>query len=221
MVEVSMEDEYMIEEIVQEAIAASPADGNSTGRFTIESVSLPPGIIQVQTEGTARKRRQLAQRQRELSSYVGTKPVLVVRVTDVNGLSPTGDAHTMSDKFFGTYGDPETMVTQFDSCSYGAFKIVTKQYPQMSAPGVLDVSIPVSLTNSGKDVIRKAIHNAVEPSLDLVPLRVHLHMFCMSLKNAMSIVDGQRMPMSIHGYQSIIPSTSCIPPWHFTRWVII
>jgi hypothetical protein len=94
-----------------------------------------------------------------LSSYVGTKPVLVVRVTDVNGLSPTGDADTMSDKFFGTYGDPETMVTQFDSCSYGAFKIVTKQYPQMSAPGVLDVSIPVSLTNSGKDVIRKAIHN--------------------------------------------------------------
>lgn len=164
MVEISMEDEYMVEEIVQEAIAASPADVNSTGRFTIESVSLPPGIIQVQTEGTARKRRQLAQRQRELSSYVGTKPVLVVRVTDVNGLAPVGDAHTMSDKFFGTYGDPETMVTQFKSCSYGAFKVVTKQYPQMSAPGVLDVSIPVSLQNT-RDVIRKAIHSAVEAKL--------------------------------------------------------
>ena len=168
VVDIAMMEEDMVQDVVQEVIASSEnSDGSGSSRF-IESVSLPPGSIQLQTEGTARKRRQLReqqQKQREMASYTGTKPVLVVRVTDVNGLAPTGDAHFMSDKFFGTYGDTETMVSQFASCSYGAYQIVLQQYPQMSAPGVLDVWIPISIQNSARDAIRKAVHSAVSAKL--------------------------------------------------------
>lgn len=163
VVQVAMMEEDVAQEAVQEVIASSSVDGSSGSGF-IESVSLPPGSIQLQTEGTARRRRQLKQR-RELASYTGTKPVLAVRVTDVNGLAPQGDANFMSDKFFGTYGDAETMVSQFASCSYDAFQIVTKQYPQLSAPGVLDVQISISLQNSSRDAIRKAVHSAVAAKL--------------------------------------------------------
>ncbi len=163
VVQVATMDEDVAQEVVQEVIASSSVDGSSGSRF-VESVSLPPGSIQLQTEGTARRRRQLQQR-RKLAKYTGTKPVLAVRVTDVNGLAPPGDAHFMSDKFFGTYGDTETMVSQFASCSYDAFKIVTLQYPQLSAPGVLDVQISISLKDSTRDAIRKAVHSAVAAKL--------------------------------------------------------
>lgn len=136
----------------------------------IESVVLPPGEILIHTDPIVldehKGRRHLR--------YSGTKPMLVVRVIDANGVAPMGgDASYISNKFFGTLGDPETMLSQFGSCSYGKFNVVyDQQYgenegyikSQLSAPGVLEVQIPITMYNTKND-IRKATMLAVEAKI--------------------------------------------------------
>jgi len=125
---------------------------------TVEmSVSLPPGSIKFQTD----PHRRLQHEQRSLASYTGTKSVLIVRVNDVNDESVPESAQTISDKFFGTNGDVETMQSQFASCSYNNFNIVNNDYgdniygqdhdqivSKLSAPGVLEIDIPISMDNT-------------------------------------------------------------------------
>ena len=78
--------------------------------------------------------------------------VLVVRVTDVNGLVYPHDAETMSDKVFGTKGDPVNLKSQMAACSFGKLNIMAgnPDSPLPSdieieeAPGVIEVDIGVS-----------------------------------------------------------------------------
>eukprot|EP00580_Thalassiosira_gravida_P017482 CAMPEP_0201658610 /NCGR_PEP_ID=MMETSP0494-20130426/1481_1 /ASSEMBLY_ACC=CAM_ASM_000839 /TAXON_ID=420259 /ORGANISM="Thalassiosira gravida, Strain GMp14c1" /LENGTH=1055 /DNA_ID=CAMNT_0048135709 /DNA_START=93 /DNA_END=3260 /DNA_ORIENTATION=+ len=135
-----------------------------------EMMTLPPGPIQIQTDPN----RRLSHQQRSLARYSGTQPVLVVRVIDKDGRAVPGSAAHISNKIFGTNGDVETMKSQFASCSINNLNIVSNQYgdrndeivSKLSAPGVLEVTIPVSLNNS-QNVIRSAIQNEVNDALGL------------------------------------------------------
>ncbi|KAL3771831.1 hypothetical protein ACHAWU_004390 [Discostella pseudostelligera] len=194
----TMEMEFAMMEEGEEEGAVEEVDGGGGGELTmtiedimtasdggtIEGVTLPPGSIQLytptadtidETNGSllrGRRRRRRRQR-RSLANYTGAKPVLVVRVTDVDGLAPSNDANFISDKIFGTGGDSVTPVSQFALCSYGAYNIVYNDYGtrtaeivgKLSAPGVLEVTIPISLKNSKKHEVTNAVHTAVATKL--------------------------------------------------------
>jgi len=123
-------------------------------------VILPPGNI-ILKDSYLRSNQRL--------SYEGEKPVLVVRVIDKNGLAVPDDANTVSDKVFGTSGDTSTMSSQFDACSFHKLEIVWHHggsiRKKMSAPGVLEVNIGVSLRDSDMDTIRAAVVNAAQEKL--------------------------------------------------------
>ena len=133
-----------------------------------EILVLPPGSIKLIDDDDTRRQLR-STRRRKLASYEGAKPVLVVRVTDVDGKVVRESAEEVSDKFFGTLGDTMTLKSQFAACSFNKLQI-TNEYSSdvddrlLSAPGVLDVEISVSLENT-QSVIRNAIQKAVEKTL--------------------------------------------------------
>ena len=150
----------------------SSAPTTTATTTVIESVVLPPGNILIHTDPVVLNEHMGRRHLR----YSGTKPLLVVRVIDSTGATPPGgDAAYVSNKFFGTYGDTETIVSQFASCSYNKFNIVydTSYGPyeahiknQLSAPGVLEVQLPISMYNSKND-IRRETQLAVESKLGI------------------------------------------------------
>lgn len=95
--------------------------------------------------------------------------MLVVRVTDVNGLVRSESAAVISDDFFGTYGDPVNMKSQFYDCSWGQLNIqpgaISSQHE--AAPGVIEVQINVALGDTSKNRydIRNAVTTAVQAKL--------------------------------------------------------
>jgi len=135
----------------------------TTTTVVIESVALPPGDVHIRTDpdvlgGGGRSLR-----------YSGTRPVLAVRVTaQGEGGSLAHDAAVVSNKLFGTSGDAETMASQFASCSYGNFNVAYDESygGRLSAPGVLDVEIPISLDNPRAN-IRQAMQRAAEEKLGI------------------------------------------------------
>jgi hypothetical protein len=89
------------------------------------------------------------------------KSILVVRVTDKDGKVIGDSAAQVGDNVFGTLNDPVNLKSQMFDCSYGAVDI-TNVYTspniddKLSAPGVLDVTIPISINGN-----RYTVHNAV------------------------------------------------------------
>jgi hypothetical protein len=89
------------------------------------------------------------------------KSILVVRVTDKDGKVIPQSAAEVGDNIFGTINDPNNLKSQMYDCSYGAVEI-TNEYnspnidDKLSAPGVLDVTIPISINGN-----RYTVHNAV------------------------------------------------------------
>ena len=138
----------------------------SSGNRDHKTLSMPPGKVNVK-DGRSREKKRT--RSRGLAVLEGTKPVLVIRVTDSTGQVHPDNAETISDKVFGTYGDQATMKSQFAACSFGALNI-TSDYGDLgigevlTAPGVLEVTIPVSLANS-RNTIRNAAKQAAENRL--------------------------------------------------------
>ena len=167
-------------------------DSNVHEQCGLWSVSLPKGAIQLEKKDpherhllvsssssfTAKEKHQqgkeheqpiTTRRRRSLASYTGTKTTLVVRVTDINGIVISDSPSTISNKIFGTYGDEETLSSQFSSCSYSTFNIVPilkASYYQLSDNGVLDVTIPISINNK-QHLIRNAVTHAVELKLGI------------------------------------------------------
>ena len=86
---------------------------------------------------------------------------MVVRVTDVDGKVIGDSAAQVGDNIFGTNGDPVNLKSQMLACSYGVVDI-TNQYTspniddKLSAPGVIDVKINISINGN-----RYTVHNAV------------------------------------------------------------
>lgn len=103
--------------------------------------------------------------------YEGSKPFLVVRVTDSNGLVHPDSPDTISDKIFGTYGDQINIKSQFEACSHGKLQ-VTNEYTvdisdELVAPGVIEIDIPISLIGNNRRAIRTEMIKATQAKLGL------------------------------------------------------
>jgi hypothetical protein len=112
---------------------------------------------------------------RKLLEKTGDRYFLAVRVTALDK-AVAATAASVSDNIFGTNGDPVNMVSQFDACSYGKFKIIPGPRPgtdissslvSASGPeaGVIDVDIPINLGTSNRDQVQNAITTAVQTKL--------------------------------------------------------
>ncbi len=112
---------------------------------------------------------------RKLAVVTGDKPILVVRVIDVNGLARKESAAQIGDDVFGTKGDTVNLKSQLYGCSMGKLKVLSgnPKYPkgvpngQGKAPGVMEVKISVSLTTSNLSTVRNAITTAVQSAIGL------------------------------------------------------
>ena len=103
-----------------------------------------------------------ATEERKLQAGTGVKKFILFRVTDVNGEVHPDSAATMSDNMFGTNGDTINLKTQLDACSAGKYTVEPggkNGYDftgLQSAPGVVDITIPISLNNP-RNTVRDAI----------------------------------------------------------------
>lgn len=166
--------ESNVEMAVQRIPSIVTAEG-IPDRFAKEEVivSLPTGNIKLIEEDESIRRR-LSDKRRELGNrYEGNKKILLIRITDVDGRSIPETARQVSNKFFGTYGDAMTVKSGFESCSFGAMQI-TSDYSGtsvdesvLSAPGVVDVAIGLSLSSSSQVVIIEAAATAAMKKMDI------------------------------------------------------
>jgi hypothetical protein len=178
-------------EVLQEVelVEAMVADDDDSGEqqpalssLLQGSVSLPPGGVTVINSSDGRRLNQGYKVQ-----YEGKSPVLVVKITDANGLAVDGDPDYISDKVFGTDNDEINPARGFKDCSFGKFEL-TYEYSvdiedKLSAPGVVEVSIPISFDSSSQAEIRAHTQLAVEEKLglDLPGVSVKNELFITSL----------------------------------------
>jgi hypothetical protein len=97
----------------------------------------------------------------------GEKKVLIVRVTDANGFTHPDSPAMMSGNIFRE--DTLTVASHFAACSFGKLKF-SYDYPidiseHLSAPGVIDVGIPIALNASRRSDIRDAAISSLEEKL--------------------------------------------------------
>ena len=99
---------------------------------------------------------------RRLAEVEGDKPILVLKVTDSEGLKRHESAQTISDDIFGTFGDTVTLKSQMNGCSFGKVNVTAGlQDPHENAPGVLEVTIKESLKVTRRTTIwRSAVKEA-------------------------------------------------------------
>ena len=130
------------------------------GALSPLELELPPGPIVLHP--TIRHLR---------TSYHGPKPILAVKVIDVNGLQHPDSPAVISDKLFGTYGDEYTMTSQFGACSFDKLQIVPafqksrKLSKHLSDVGVMEVELSISLKDSSQYWIRREVKRAMEDKL--------------------------------------------------------
>lgn len=105
---------------------------------------------------------------RNLAIVEGKKPILAVKVFDVNGLARSENPAAISDDIFGTGTDPVNLKSQMAACSFGKLNITAgleSPDPNEVAPGVIEVSIGISLTDNDRYTIRNAVTAAVQTKL--------------------------------------------------------
>lgn len=131
-------------------------------------MTLPPGDIRLVRHANDWRRLDPDGDNRCL----GIKRVLVVRVTDKDGRAVVEDASYVSDKFFGTRGDTATAQSGLAACSFGQFAM-TNDYGGavkediLAAPGVLDVTLEVRLSDTTQEDLLRLARLAVERQLDV------------------------------------------------------
>lgn len=137
--------------------------------FDIDGVRLPPGLeISIGKEN--KKKKKNTQKNRSLAVITGTKPILVVKVTDSVGKARSESAATVGDDIFGTLGDPLNLKSQMTACSFGQLNIIPGSVDDLqheSAPGVIEVTIGVTLEGNSRSTIRNAVTTAVESKLGI------------------------------------------------------
>jgi len=151
-----------------ERINIPDADGTpGVGDASQEVASLPPGPIRLINDGARNRERKLRRLNNPLE---GVKKALVIRVTDLNWEQPPDHAWTISDKFFGTYGDTVTMASGFRDCTFGKLQF-TSNYGSgvntapLTAPGVLDVTVGIRLNESTQATVRSAVVAAAQTKM--------------------------------------------------------
>lgn len=111
---------------------------------------------------------------RHLVSLEGEKPMLVVRVTDMNGRVRPEDAAQISDDIFGTNGDPVNLKSQLEDCSMNKLNIIAGDNNSglvdqslYAAPGVIEITIPNTdlTTVSNRYEARNAVTSELQAKL--------------------------------------------------------
>lgn len=121
---------------------------------------IPPGQeIKLETPAGGNRRK--------LATVTGDKYMLVVKVTDVNGLARSESAAQIGDNFFN---DSVNMKSQFFDCSFGQLNLKPGAIdpPHEAAPGVIEVDIGLALTDTSlpnRYSIRNAVTSAVQAKL--------------------------------------------------------
>ena len=127
--------------------------------FSSDGFFVPPGL------DIAKSVRKNVNKRRRLANTLGTKPILVVKVIDSGGLARAESPAVIGDDIFGTITDPVNLASQMKACSFGQLDIVPGAISPSTAeaaPGVIEVAIPISLTDND----RYAIHNAVTAAVN-------------------------------------------------------
>ena len=103
---------------------------------------------------------------REGPCHEGIKPILAVRVTDKNGLVQSDSPAIISDKIFGTYDDKVNLASQMNACSFKKLTIST-DYNDIDTvePGVIEVTIPISIKENDSYTIHNAVTKKVQEQL--------------------------------------------------------
>lgn len=104
-------------------------------------------------------------RRLETSRTHGIKKVLVVRA-DAKDSETTADKKTLSDKFFGTYGDTATLKSQYLACSHGKLDFQPFQGTTIGGAyienGVLDVTIDMKVASANRYDVADAIEDEAD-----------------------------------------------------------
>lgn len=95
---------------------------------------------------------------RKLSSTIGTRSVLAVRVIASDGQYGFDEA-VLSDEVFGTSGDPVNLVSQYKACSFDQLNFAPAQRPGIT-DGVVTITVSTS-TTEGDAVMRNAITDEI------------------------------------------------------------
>ena len=99
----------------------------------------------------------------------GTKPILVVKMTDSGLLARSASPKVIGDNVFATLHDYVNLASQMKACSFDQFNITSGNITDCNeaAPGVIEVDIPISLTNNTRSVIRTAVTTAVQAKIGI------------------------------------------------------
>jgi len=84
----------------------------------------------------------------------------VIRVTDINGLSPDKNAAQLSNDIFGTDGDPANLVSGYDECSGGKVKWIPGVGPNIR-DGVLDLALKQSVAGQTSNQVESWVSGAL------------------------------------------------------------
>ena len=126
-----------------------------------DEIFIPPGLINnIHTPAPQATANNNA-RQLSTSLLTGTKPILVVRVTDSEGRAVSDTSEVISTNIFGdsSSSDAPNLKSQLEECSQNLITVTN--------PGVLDVTIPISLTDesNSRTTIRNSITTATQTAL--------------------------------------------------------
>jgi len=108
---------------------------------------------------------------RRLANVTGKKPILAVKVIDVNGLARSESLEEISYNIFGGGDDLVNLKSQLFDCSFAALEVTTdysafasdaqmlkiNEHVADTAPGVMEATIAIDITQND----RYTIHNAV------------------------------------------------------------
>ena len=93
-------------------------------------------------------------------AVLGTKNMLAIRVVAADATTSSSSAQ-LSDSWFGTYGDPVNLKSQYTACSYGALTCnaasMTTSTGVDITDGVYEVTISENVSGADNNVIRNAV----------------------------------------------------------------
>jgi hypothetical protein len=132
--------------------------------FNDSGLFIPPGLEISKSVGKGKKNGLNKRNGRRLAtnSMIGQKPILAVRVVDVNGKTHPHDVTTMSNNIFGNGVDNNTLKSVLEDCSMGKLEIVPGEIDGGNgndATGMIEVTIPIDMTVASSNA---EIHNAAK-----------------------------------------------------------
>ena len=96
----------------------------------------------------------------------GDKNVLVVKVIDSQDLAIPDSTDAISDNIFGTFGDSLNLRSQMKACSFDTIDMIPAEVNgHTDSPGVIEVSIDISLKENNRSTIQNAVTTALQQLL--------------------------------------------------------